>query len=298
LSDRKQSKEIAGDQNIPNKNGLTTDEPTISDDQRSATRRKTMIATTIESAANRAPRSAMKGSATWWFLQRASLATACMGLAAAAMAQAPSARLATAAGVEARAAHGAASPAQCPSREILAGVNDNFSTANGVEATSPSLKLKSVLAGAHLADFDTTVPNMGIAHTFQLPRCGAIVGAKLEFRAKPLPDNPSNDAIDLGFSTLPGFPRWSAWFGGGNAPTSPSLQVPVWGSTTAAKIFTLDLAALPTVGSTISLLSAVQTNRYLDFYVEDDTSIDYVKLTYTLCDCSPCGKAEQGEAKD
>jgi hypothetical protein len=257
-----------------------------------------MTATTIESAASRAPRSPRKGSATGRSLRLASLATAWIGLAVAAMAQEPSARPAVAAGVEARGAHGAASPAQCPSREILAGVDDNFSTANGVEATSPSPKLKSVLAGAHLANFDTAVPNMGIAHTFQLPRCGSIVGAKLEFRARPLPDNPSNDAIDLGFSTLPGFPRWSAWFGGGNAPTSPSLQVPVWGSTTAAKVFTLDLAALPTVGSTISLLSAVQTNRYLDFYVEDDTSIDYVKLTYTLCDCSPCRKAEQYEPKD
>jgi hypothetical protein len=52
-----------------------------------------------------------------------------------------------------------------------------------------------------------------------------------------------------------------------------------------------DLAALPP--NSMSLLSAMQTNGYLDFYVQDDTSIDYAKLTLTMCDCcQPQGRAE------
>jgi hypothetical protein len=197
------------------------------------------------------------------------------------------------------AAHRVPSPPQCPSRMIVAGVIDGLSPAAGVEAASPSPALTSALAGVTFADFESLVPNRGVAHTFQLPRCGAIVEATLVLRAKPLPANPSSDGLTLGFSTLPGFPRWAAWFGGGNAPAAPSLQRAVWGSTAVAKTFTLDLAALPAVGSTtISLLSAIQTQRYLDFYAGDDTSIDYVKLIYKLCGEAPCGTVAQGEAND
>jgi hypothetical protein len=217
------------------------------------------------------------------------LATACLGLAAFGMAQEPGApvlktRLEPSQALEAgdglKAAPAATLPAQCPIHVITAGVPDNFAPGNP-EVASPSPSLQHVLTGVTFATFDSTVPNQGFATTLQLPRCGCIVGAKLEFRAKALNDNPTNDVLTLGFSGLTNFPRWNSSF--------TALAGHPWTSGTAPTTFTLDLAALPTVsGSTISLLSALQTNRYLDVYVEDDTSIDYIKLTYTMCNCSPC----------
>ncbi len=187
-------------------------------------------------------------------------------------------------------------PAQCPSQEIVAGVKDDFVSGN-VEATAPSVTLQA-LVGGPFADFDGTNPDVHFAHTFRLPPCKCLVGAKLEFRAKALGSIPSNDSLTLGFSTLNGFQRWGAYLGNPNSTTAPSLSTPAWGMSPLVRDFSLDLAALPTAppnssGPTISLLSAMQTNRYLDFYVQDDTSIDYIKLTVTMCDCcQQQGKAE------
>ena len=177
-------------------------------------------------------------------------------------------------------------PTQCPSHTITAGKADHFQTGN-VEPANPSATLKGLLSTSTLVDFDDPNSNRGFAHTFQLPRCGCIVGAKLELRAKAHADIPSNDSLNLGFSNQAGFPRWVSYFGTGNAPTIPTLTQSGWSSGTVADI-TLDLANLPPGGGPPSLLSALQTHRYLDFYVQDDTTIDYVKLTYTLCNCTTC----------
>lgn len=206
-------------------------------------------------------------------------------------------------GEETPALPSAVTPAQCPSQVILAGVIDKppFSTANGAELAAPSATLLQATVGP-LADFDGTAPNKRFVHTFRLPPCKCLVGAKLEFRAKPLgscgPSSPSNDSLTLGFSTLFGFPRWFAYLGSGGG--APFLSTPAWCAPTLVRTFTLDLAALPTTGGPlpgsppfISLLSAMQTNKYLDFYVQDDTAIDYLKLTATMCDCcQPNGRAE------
>lgn len=204
-------------------------------------------------------------------------------------------------GEEAQALPSPVYPAQCPTQEILAGVKDNFVTTNGVEAAAPSATLQNTVGGP-FASFDGSAQNVHFAHTFRLPPCKCLVGAKLEFVAKALgscnPSSSKNDALTLGFSTLTGFPHWSAWLGSGNPPTIPWLSTPCWGSP-LSQTFSLDLAALPTTGGpphlppTISLLSAMQTNKYLDFYLQDDTSIDYIKLAATMCDCcQPNGRAE------
>lgn len=179
---------------------------------------------------------------------------------------------------------------QCPSLVILAGVDDNFSQANGAEPSAPSSTLQATV-GAPLTGFDGTLINRRLLHTFRLPPCKCLVGAKLEFRAKALGNcgsaSSSNDSISLGFSTL-GFPSWSARLGGPNSP--PALSTPCWGGPPLVRNFSLDLAAL---GNGVSLLPGMQTNKYLDVYVQDDTSIDYLKLTATMCDCcQPAGRAE------
>jgi hypothetical protein len=184
-------------------------------------------------------------------------------------------------------------PFQCPSWQTTAGAPDNFQAGN-VETASPSTILKNVLAGSTLVDFDNPLSNRGFAHTFQLPRCGCIVGAKLEFRAKAHSDIPENDALTLGFSDQPTFPRWTAYFGTGNTAGFPMLTSGSWTASTPATDISLDLGALAPSSGTTSLLSAMQTYRYLDVYVQDDTSIDYLRLTYTACncDCQPCAKVE------
>lgn len=190
---------------------------------------------------------------------------------------------------------------QCPSQEILAGVDDMFSTANGPELTAPSATLQN-RSGPPYAQFDDTGINKRFIHTFRLPPCKCLVGAKLEFRAKALGScslhSSGNDTVALGFSTVPGASFWSAYFGKGNPADRPTLDpANCWGAP-LMKVFTLDLAALPIVpppsgGGTLSLLSAMQTNGYLDFAVQDDTSIDYIKLRTTMCDCcKPTGRAE------
>lgn len=225
----------------------------------------------------------------------ASFALVAMVLAVPGISQVPS---------EPVAAPTAPAPPQCPSQEIKpGGVNDTFSTANGIEAAAPSATLQSQVGGP-FADFDGTTRDVHFAHTFRLPPCKCLVGARLEFVAKALGSCPSptasssnNDFLTLGFSTIPGFPRWGAYLGSGNPNTSPALSTPCWGLAPLQRTFTLDLAALPTgSGQTISLLSAMQTYGYLDFYVQDDTAIDYIKLTATMCDCcrqdEKKGKAE------
>jgi hypothetical protein len=185
-------------------------------------------------------------------------------------------------------------PPQCPTQQILAGVIDTppFSTANGAEPAAPSATLQAATSGP-VADFDGTVMNKRFIHTFRLPPCKCLVGAKLEFRAKALgtcgPSSSINDSLTLGFSTIPGFPRWSARLGGSASP--PALSTPDWCLPSLVRTFSLDLAALPP--GTISLLSAMQTNKYLDVYIQDDTAVDYLKLTATMCDCCQAsGRAE------
>ena len=239
-----------------------------------------MKSTTIESVSSRAAQFPRKRSSLRWF-HRLVFATVAMGCAVAGIAQVPSVPGPAKDTEEEKLAVGAPSPPQCPSQEILAGtgVNDNFSTANGPEIAAPSATLQAMVGGP-FTDFDGTAQDRHFAHTFRLPPCKCLVGAKLEFRGKSLGGLSSNDSITLGFSTLAGFPRWTAHL--------TSLGGPV---------YSLDLAALPplTPGPTISLLSAMQTHRYLDFYVQDDTSIDYVKLTVTMCDC--CQKEGEGKTE-
>jgi hypothetical protein len=196
-------------------------------------------------------------------------------------------------------ANGPLSPAQCPSQNFLAGTSDDFSP-QSLEPAAPSVALQTAVGGP-FADFDSTKQDVHFVHTFRFPPCKCIVGAKIEFRAKALGSSGSsssgNDSITLGFSTLAGFPHWSAHLGTGNPSSAPALSTPAWGSPPLVRTFSLDLAALPTAtpGTTISLLSAMQTNKYLDFYVQDDTSIDYIKLTLIMCDCCHQPEKESGK---
>jgi hypothetical protein len=89
-----------------------------------------------------------------------------------------------------------------------------------------------------------------------------------------------NDAMGLYFVTNPNSASWGSYFGSGNS--SPGLLNQLWDSSNFSQgvLFNLDLAALPNVGgTTTNLLAALASQRSLDIQIQDDTSVDYVKLT-------------------
>ncbi|MBI3785293.1 MAG: hypothetical protein HY270_18020 [Deltaproteobacteria bacterium] len=179
----------------------------------------------------------------------------------------------------------------CRDNLLEAGVDDHFSTTNGAEPAAPSQGLQTLI-NAHpvlpRSDFDGVLMNSQFGHTFVLPTDDCIVAARLEIRVQPLADAPNgsdNDAITLGFVNSSGQlgTHWSAYFGNGNSGL-PALLGSQWvpGNFPAGNLFTLDLGSLP--GGT-SLLAELNAKRSLDIYIQDDTSVDYIRLIVSLCPC-------------
>ena len=177
----------------------------------------------------------------------------------------------------------------CRPTTLQAGVNDSFSTANGTESPSPSQGLLNLLKKPS-ANFDGTAIDAPFGHTFTLPQGKCVVEAKILFRALPLSINPGpgsrNDVVQLGFVDPAGAfagPHWAAYFGTGNTGL-PILLAHQWqpSSYASGASFAFNLASLP---GGVNLLPSIDANRSLDFYVQDDTSVDYAALVYRLCDC-------------
>jgi hypothetical protein len=182
----------------------------------------------------------------------------------------------------------------CPFALSQGGVNDGFSNANGAEPASPSSGLLAFMqqASSHApASFDGTATDRLFGHTFVLPQGKCLQSAKVVFRARPLAINPvpasPNDAVHLGFVNPAGQfvgAHWAAFFGTGYSGL-PFLLMHQWGPSnyTAGASFILDVASLP---GGMNLLPDLDVRRSLDFFVQDDTSVDYVSLVARLCDCA------------
>lgn len=190
---------------------------------------------------------------------------------------------------------------------LSAGINDNF--AGGTDPANPSQGLIKRLDVIEKGDSTQNVfPLMNFdelsdaidryfAHTFTgLPQ-GTYTSAKLEIGLKPN-DNiaTTNDFIELSFTGSNGNLLNKSWnrrigdcagFVEQCQGEQPGLLeqlglIPTWNTENYAggKTFTFDLAnLLQPNGTTFSLLSALQSNRFLDVVVGDDTSVDFVKLT-------------------
>lgn len=177
--------------------------------------------------------------------------------------------------------------AECRSVVLDAGVDDDFSPLNMAEPAAPSPALLALL-GPSAAGFDGTAINSPFGHTFALPADGCVVAAMLATRARPLGGGSANDAIHVGFvdpeSVFVG-PRRSAYFGSGNAAPPPALLDSVWdvGLHPAGASFAFDLG--PSAGEA-SLLPMLDALRSLDVYVQDDTSVDYLRAVVGICDCA------------
>lgn len=173
----------------------------------------------------------------------------------------------------------------CLTFQFPAGKADGFVTTDGLEAAAPSPALVASLPGTLSAVFDGTVVDRFFAHTFTLPQGNCIESARLEFKARPLGSGSTvaNDSLALRFTGVTGSPSWGSYFGSGNA--NPGLEpnpwkLPNYGS---GQLFTLDLSNLPGGGN---LIATLNSQRFLDMYVQDDTAIDYLLLTVTFCECA------------
>lgn len=201
---------------------------------------------------------------------------------------------------------GSAGKCKCIEEEetFEAGVVDEFSTSNGTEPTYRSPGLDAHITYASDANFDKRWVNGFFGQTFQIPitetRC--ISDAWLEIRVKPLGELDRNDSIGLHFIDSSGQQAiagagWGRYFGSGNA--SAGLFPSVWGSSLTPVTINLHLSQLPMAdGSVKDIVPILDQLRYLDVMVQDDTAVDYVKLTVAYCCDEKKALYDFGDAPD
>ena len=181
----------------------------------------------------------------------------------------------------------------CKDTLLHAGVNDSFSTANGVESASQSPGLLSLIQNAAQipANFDQASIDRLFGQTFTLPQGKCLAAAKVLLRVRPIASSISpgsrNDVLRLGFVNPAGQfagAQWTAFFGTGNTglPLLLSQQWTANNYPAPGASFVLNLASLP---GGMNLLPSLDAQRFLDVYEQDDSSVDYVDLVYRLCDC-------------
>lgn len=164
------------------------------------------------------------------------------------------------------------------SRHEMAGVPDNFSTANGAEAPSPSGALLGWIAANYpnvlgFRDFDDPQFYRYFVHTFVglEPHDGQyICGAKLTLSVHRVGYN--NDGLWLRFADANGNPPLAApsW-----SDTLNNLGVPA----VTPGAFTVDLASLPNGAAVLTALE----NGWLDVVLQDDTMVDDIGLAVDYC---------------
>lgn len=169
-----------------------------------------------------------------------------------------------------------------PSQRISnSGIVDTFDLNNSAaEQSSPSSTLLSYMNSIYSAGVSTQYddPRMNVifGHTFNWSFSGNncyITGAKLILRIRALGFESNNDRIGL---VQNGQGIWSS-------DISSLVGLP-WNVAGTTATVTLDLSALP--GGTLTTILAALQDGNLDFYIQDDTQIDYAKLELDYC-CIP-----------
>ena len=167
----------------------------------------------------------------------------------------------------------------------------NFDTSNGAENSTPSQALINRITPAYfygastLCDRPVNDYDDYFVHTFSnLPN--NIVSGQLEIRLRANGSSlNSNDSMHLSFTnpdeTLDPV-RWGRFIGAGEA--TPGLLPTFW-SGGDIQTFTFDLANLPLApnqtGVASNLIATLNTKGFLDVIVQDDTAVDYIKLSIT-----------------
>ena len=160
-----------------------------------------------------------------------------------------------------------------------AGLMDEF--ALPTDPTSPTAaftaNVNAVYSTPPKMDFDEPTTNKFLLHSFTgLP--ANIVRAELEVRATPGPGG-TNDSIHLDF---PPFNAPSFTWGQNLRVLHPGGT---WEFGQGAYTFKLDLCNLPAggVGQPTNLLGLLNANQSLHIMIQDDTSVDYIKLRVWTC---------------
>jgi uncharacterized repeat protein (TIGR01451 family) len=181
-------------------------------------------------------------------------------------------------------------------KHYLAGKVDNFSLANGPEKATKPIGFGAV------SSFDSPHANKGFWHEFRHLNWKRLCTVKLQLRVKPLLSGLSaslsgNDAITLSSGLGASRKSWQQYFAAGppgpaNPVTTTALLSGVWGTPNPGHTFTWtwnasgglppgDAAGSDSNGAQLfARLNAPAPHR-LDIYVEDDTSVDYIRLTVT-----------------
>jgi hypothetical protein len=186
--------------------------------------------------------------------------------------------------------------AQAASFVYTAGRMDNFNTSDGPELSTPSNALKQSIDnyyyyGASLL-FDRPLGDYNdfFVHTFSnLPN--SIVSAQLEMRLRANDSLlTSNDRIDLSFTDSNGnkdLLYWAEYIGLNLERPDAAHLLSSW-SGGDIHTFTFDLA-------NFNLLTKLNEKGFLDVTVQDDTAVDYIKLTVETAD-SPKSVSEPSAA--
>jgi len=181
----------------------------------------------------------------------------------------------------------------CTDTLLHGGMADNFGGTTEPATLSPGLLALIQAAGQTPANYDQTSIDRLFGQSFFLPQGKCLAAATVYLRARPIASSIApgsrNDVLRLGFTNSAGQfvgPTWAAYLGSGYTGL-PNLRTNQWSSGNyppPGYPFTLNLATLP---GGPNLVPALDAQRFLDFYLQDDSSLDYVDLVYRLCDCPP-----------
>ncbi|MFE8605475.1 hypothetical protein [Archangium violaceum] len=155
---------------------------------------------------------------------------------------------------------------------FLSGIADDF--AMPTEAPSPSPGLLAHIPNHVVRHYDEAGSNIWFGTTFTAIRpsgreiCGAAI--EIQLRAEESDTLHSNDYLEFHFLNPDGTPRATAW----------GILLTTLGMNSPQQTFTVDLAALPGGGN---LLPTLNSQDFLDVLVQDDSAVDYVKLTVKPC---------------
>jgi len=170
---------------------------------------------------------------------------------------------------------------------LPAGINDCYAQ-SGWEPNSPGVCLNTAYPGGNWKNFDVTTVNRWVGHTWTFPASWNILAAQLATRARPpvngCSGNSQNDSFSLGLANCsPATWLWSRYLGSGNA--SAGLVDKQWCNGSGCQyLFNFNLASMPLAPSgTISLLPHMNSAKRLDYFAQDDTTVDFAHLRVLRC---------------
>jgi hypothetical protein len=169
---------------------------------------------------------------------------------------------------------------------VTGGIPDGFAPPN--EPASPSGNLLSHSPYGSGLFFYDPVPgvtpgyssDLVLLHSFLMPP-GEILGGTIAMRVRAGTGNVANDSFALGFADIDRFwERYTRTFG--DTPSGTGLTGETWDTGDEA-IIVLDLGFLQApLRDNVTVVPEINSRRYLDFIVQDETGVDFVKLELSV----------------